>query len=197
MPSSQLQTKMQVHFHVYDTRLFQSYIWNPICTILITCPKKRGFSQDYISQNVLHMGMLMTHSCTLSHLWKCVCIPFLALCLICENVFVSQDTISITSSHALALVMSPRLRWWQDRTSHWILVGLHGKGPILWTMQISCQYPSGLFNCLSTCINFVKTSGNASNSFNTWDHLLLGEILNLPSNLEESSLEVHYVRFSS
>jgi hypothetical protein len=124
--------------------------------------------------------------------------PFLALCLVCENVFVSQDIISITSSHALALVMGPKLRSWQDKTSHWILVGLHVKGPILWTMQISCQDSLGLFNYLPTCINFVKNRlGMPSNSFNTWDHLLLGEILNLPSNLKDSSLEVHYVRFSS
>lgn len=126
MLSSQLQTKIQAHFHVYAPRLFQSYNWNPICTSLITCtfvPK----SEDSLKNTSPKMFFT----------WVAYD-PFLALCHICEIVFVSQDTISITSSHALAVVTGPRLRSWQEMSSHWILVGLHGKGPILWTMQISC-----------------------------------------------------------
>ncbi len=78
MLSSQLQTKIQAHFHVYAPRLFQSYNWNPICTSLITCtfvPKSEDSLKNTSPKMFFTWECLWPIPCTLSHLWDCVCIP--------------------------------------------------------------------------------------------------------------------------
>jgi len=72
----------------YFNRIFETQ-FAPLLLLALLSQKTRILSR-------LHLPKCSSHGNAYD--------PFLALCHICENVFVFQDTISITSSHALALV---------------------------------------------------------------------------------------------